>query len=169
MGKLIGAMLIVCACGGMGFAIAAGSKREEKELRHFVGALEYMQCELQYRLTPLPDLCRQVALQYPGPLGHVLAGLSDELESQVAPDVSCCMAAALAHYPEGSNKLRAGLELLGRNLGRFDVDGQVRELEVVRKYCRRELEALECNRDSRLRSYQTLGLCAGAALAIILI
>ena len=48
--------------------------------------------------------------------------------------------------------------------------GAVRHLEAlgvdVRGDCRTQLKALEQNRDIRLRNYQTLGLCAGAALAI---
>ena len=32
-----------------------------------------------------------------------------------------------------------------------------------------ELEQMAEGRDTRLRSYQTLGLCAGAALAILLV
>ena len=42
-------------------------------------------------------------------------------------------------------------------------------VETVRGECRRELEQMNVNKDVRLRSYQTLGFCAGAAVAILLI
>ena len=58
---------------------------------------------------------------------------------------------------------------LGLRMGRFDLDGQLKGLESVRSDCRTQLKALEQNRDIRLQNYQTLGLCAGAALAILLI
>ena len=58
---------------------------------------------------------------------------------------------------------------LGRTLGRFDLDGQLIGLENARRDCRRAVDALSENRDNRLRCYQTLGLCAGAALAILFI
>ena len=61
------------------------------------------------------------------------------------------------------------LILLGRWLGRFDLDGQLKGLDAVRQECRRHLEELNNNREVRLRSYQTLGLCAGAAIAILFI
>ena len=36
-------------------------------------------------------------------------------------------------------------------------------------FWKRELRELERNRQQRLRSYRTLGLCAGAALALLLL
>jgi len=49
------------------------------------------------------------------------------------------------------------------------MEGQLKGLESVRQECRRQVETLSYNRDARLRSYQTLGLCAGAALAILFV
>ena len=65
--------------------------------------------------------------------------------------------------------LRRPLRLLGQTLGRFDLPGQLKGIKAVQESCRRELARLERNRDARLRSYQTLGLCAGAALVILLV
>ena len=59
--------------------------------------------------------------------------------------------------------------LLGRSLDRFDLAGQLKGIAATRSACRREVGALLENRDLRLRSYKTLGLCAGAALAVLLI
>ena len=61
------------------------------------------------------------------------------------------------------------LGLLGKSLGRFDLNGQLLGVESVRSYCRRELGSLEAGRDQRIRGYQTLGVCAGAALAILFV
>ena len=66
-------------------------------------------------------------------------------------------------------RVREGFRLLGQNLGRFDLQGQLKGMETVRNYCDLELESLGKNREERMRSYQTLGLCAGAALAILFV
>ena len=58
---------------------------------------------------------------------------------------------------------------MGSSLGRFDLDGQLLGLEAVRVYCQEQLSEMSKDRDVRLRSYQTLGLCAGAALAILFV
>ena len=165
--KLVGAALIVAGCAGVGFSMAAAHRREEKALRQLIRALDYMGCELQYRLTPLPELCRCAAAESGGAVSQLLVNLAAELDAQVAPDAASCMNAALSktqHLPQMSRK---NLLMLGSSLGQFDLQGQLTGLEAARKQCRRELDELSKNRDVRLRSYQTLGLCAGSALAIL--
>ena len=165
--KLFGAVLIIVGCGGVGFSMAAANRREENALRQMIGALDYMGCELQYHLTPLPELCRAAAAECGGCVGRVLLNLAAELESQIAPDALACMNAAIAKTPKLPDRVRKNMTDLGGWLGRFDLQGQLKGLEAARQQCRRDLEELTDGRDIRLRSYQTLGLCVGSALAIL--
>ena len=167
--KVIGAILILISCGSVGFRIAAGQRREEVTLERLIGLLDYMECELQYRLTPLPQLCRDTASQALGVLQSTFLALAIELESQVSPDVESCMRVALCQQRQLPVKTFQCLRELGKSLGRFDVEGQIRGLEGARQACRRQLQLLRQNKDSRLRAYQTLGLCAGAAIVILFI
>lgn len=165
--KWIGAILVVLGCGSVGFAMSAAHRREERNLRQLISALDFMQCELQYRLTPLPDLCRLTAAQCRGSLRTLFLTLARELEDQINPDVYHCMNAALTKVPDLTKQTAEAVTSLGRTLGRFDLDGQILGLENARNNCRSTLEKLSDNREIRLRSYQTLSLCAGAALAIL--
>ncbi len=167
--KWIGAMMIILGCGGFGFSLAAAHRREENTLRKLIGALDFMECELQYRLTPLPDLCRLAGQESTGCIREVLLKLSSELDAQIAPDVESCMSAALSAVPALPTRTREAFRSMGKTLGRFDLSGQLKGLEQVRASCRQQAEAMGVNREPRLRSYQTLGLCAGAALAILFI
>lgn len=167
--KWIGAIMVIVSCGGFGFSLAAAHRAEEITLRQLIFALDYMECELQYRLTPLPDLCRAAAMEQHGCVREVFLKLSGELDAQVSPDVERCMQAAISTSEYIPKHTKEAFADLGKTLGRFDLSGQLKGLEQVRAACRRELEALRTNREPRLRSYQTLGLCAGAALAILLI
>lgn len=165
--KWIGAVLVIVGCGGFGFSLAASHKKEEGSLRQLNRILNFMACELQYRLTPLPELCRQAAKEGKGTLSEVFLNLARELDWQVSPDVSCCMITALRRSHDLPQRTRKRMLELGRTLGRFDLAGQLKGLEALETACRQDLEELSKNRDVRLRSYQTLGLCAGAALAIL--
>lgn len=167
--KLLGAVLVIVGCGGFGFMIAANHRKEEKSLHQMLAALDYMGCELQYRLTPLPELCRQTAQQCSGGVKAVFSALAAELEAQISPDAERCMRVALGKVKDVPKLTHEAMLLLGRTLGRFDVEGQLKGLEGVRQNCRAGVDSLSQNRDVRLRSYQTLGLCAGAALAILFI
>lgn len=167
--KWIGAIFIIFSCGGFGISLARTHRREESTLRQLISALDLMECELQYRLTPLPELCRQAGLESRECIRTVLLKLSQELEAQIAPEVSICMRAAISGVKDIPPKTAQALDKLGSSLGRFDLPGQLKGLESLRSDCRRTLEELNRNKDQRLRSYQTLGFCAGAALAILLV
>lgn len=167
--KWIGALLVVAGSGGVGFSMAASYRREEQELRYMAAALDYMTCELQYRLTPLPELCRLAGKESGGCVSKLLKNLADKLESGVGTDAASCVAATVQAAGGIPHRLRQCFALLGTTLGRFDLEGQLSGLEAVRTHCRRELELLSAGRENRLRSFQTLGLCAGAALAILFV
>lgn len=167
--KFFGAIMVIAGCGGFGFRMAALYIREEKCLREFICVLDFMQCELQYRLTPLPDLCRQAAMQSRGIIREILLQLTRELEDQLSADVEQCVCATVnkvKNIPQSTLDL---MGVLGRSLGRYDIEGQLRGLEGVRAEARLTLEQLSRNKDARIRSYQTLGLCTGAAIAIIIV
>lgn len=167
--KWFGAMLVIVSCGGVGFSMAAACKREEWSLRALLGALDFMTCELQFRLTPLPQLVRQAGKECAGVTGNVLTQLARELDSQIIPDADSCMYAAISRVDRIPGKTEEALRMLGKSLGRFDLPGQLQGLEQVRAHCRRDLDRIGADRDQRIRSYQTLGVCAGAALAILFV
>lgn len=167
--KWIGAILIVASCSGCGFAIAAGKRREERLLFQLMEVLQFMEADLRFRLTPLPELCRMAAGEEKGILHTVFLNLYRELSCQKLPDAGSCMYAALRRSGEIPARVRRLLVQLGHTLGRFDLPGQLQGIQAVRKRCEESLASIQKNRDDRLRSYQTLGICAGAALAIILI
>ncbi len=167
--KLLGVILIVFGCGGVGFKIASSHRMEEKALRELIRILDFMQCELQYRLTSFPELCEQAAKEFNFVSGKVFNDLTLEIEKQIVPDIARCMNTVLDRRNDIPPITCSMLKLLGASIGRFDLAGQLKGLESARQECRRNLEEIMSNRDIRLRSYQTLGLCAGAALAILLI
>lgn len=167
--KWIGAALIICGCGLVGFSASAAYRREERELRQLLSALDYMVCELQYRMTPLPELCRQAGAERSGAVGRLFRCLADELNSKVAPDVQSSLNSAVSATDQLPPRVLEAVGIMGTSLGRFDLEGQLQGLESVRLFCRTQLETMAAGRDTRLRSYQTLGLCAGAALAILFV
>ena len=167
--KLLGAVLVTCGCGGCGVMVAAAHKRETSALQNFLAALDILECELQYRYASLPELCRTAAQNSKGTIRNVLLALACELDKQVSPDVEKCMQAVLSNTPQIPTLTANAFLLFGQSLGKFDLEGQLQGLESVRVYCRDQLDNLAKDRDVRLRSYQTLGLCAGAALAILFV
>lgn len=165
--KWTGAVLILAGCGGFGFSLAAAYRREVHILRQLARVLRLLYWELEYRLTSLPELCALACKECNGTLRNVFQDLKRELEWQSSPDAESCMREALKKNNALSPKVGALLRQLGNCLGRYDLSGQLQGLDSVRAECDSALNDLEKNRKEKVRSYQTLGLCAGAALAIV--
>lgn len=165
--KYIGAVLIFASCGTVGFITAANCRKEERNLSELLRILDNMQCELEYRLTPLPQICCRIAEDATGCLKDVFAALSRELEDQIAPDAATCMKAAVASVRDIPISVKNALLELGSSLGKYDLDGQISEIYAIKQRCSALLEHIQTNQDVRLRSYKTLGLCIGAGLAIL--
>lgn len=167
--RLIGAVLIVVSCGGFGFCIAASYRRELAMLRSVVYMTEMMESELSYRMLPLPELCKKVGKRVGGSTGKVLDRVAKELDHQIQPDALSCMHSVLSGMKDLPVSVRRLLVKLGSTLGQYDLSGQLQGLRSVRESCCRMILRMEQNRDNKTRTYQTLGLCAGTALVIVLI
>lgn len=165
--KWLGAILIIGSCGGFGFSLANDYRKREGILRQLLRALSYMECELKYHLAPLPELCLQAAAESGGIIRDILERLAKELDGQAAPDAESCMRSVLQSTPNLPRSIKRHLIILGTTLGRFDLPGQLKGLEETQVSCKRELEDMRGHRKDTMKSYQVLGLCAGAALAIL--
>jgi len=159
---------LVAGCGGFGFSLAAAHRRDVKLLRQLINALQEMEWELKYRMTDLPSLCRIAGDAAGGMLRTIFAELADRLENREVVDISGCLNGIL-QQKDPPRVIRRNLKQLGQSLGRFELEGQLQGLQAVRQQCRKDLKRLEEGSSQRMRNYQTLALCTGAALAILLI
>ena len=166
--KLIGILLVALSFGTVGFKLAANVKKEICYLQDFIDILDYAECELNFRLTPLPYLCDSVA-QKGKLLNSIFTSLSYELSNQVLPDVARCMEAAISSHPETPYMIRELLLDFGYSLGKFDLQGQLISLHAIRQKCVSYLSERESNKHNRIRCYQTFGLCAGMIITILLL
>lgn len=169
MPKIWGALLIMIGCGGFGLTICMSYKREEEMLRQLIHAFNLFQCELEFRMTPLPDLCLLAGTECKGTIGTYFQTLAFELNKLEAVNVSNCIVSTKETLGIISERVDKALDILAMTLGQFDLQGQLQGLETARNYCNLELEQMSQNRETRLRSYQTLGLCGGAAIVILLV
>ena len=167
--KMLGSVLILAGCGGFGMMICVAFKREEDMLLQLIRALDFIQCELQYRMTPLPELCSRAGSACKGRISQYFQLLAAALSKRSLPDVRSCAQVAAASAGKLPERVEKSLEVFSQSLGQFDVQGQIQGLEEARKYCCIALAEMGENREVRLRSYQTLGICAGAALVILLV
>ena len=166
--KWLGATLIVGACCAWGLWSAFLLRRQETELRELLGMLEFMENELSHHQTPLPELFEAAGKFGRGAVAPVILETAEQLRLQKFPDAVNCMRYALSQCPTMA-QTRQVLELMGRSIGRFDLDGQCDSFERVKEECTRLLLVHCDGLELRMRTYRILGLCAGGTLAILLL
>ena len=66
----MGALLTVGGGAFLGFDAHRRLRRRARVLRQLAGALEQMDREIAFRLTPMPQLMEELAADYPPPVGR---------------------------------------------------------------------------------------------------
>ncbi|MGI6497496.1 MAG: stage III sporulation protein AB [Oscillospiraceae bacterium] len=168
MFRLIGAALVLIGGAGVGVGAAKELGRRTGTLSAFLAALDRMEAELTFRLTPMPELLSRLSGDLEGPVGMFfsqceqgLSALGDVPFSKVWNQA--LQEEGLALLPED----RVPLEQLGAVLGQYDVEGQRNAMEGVRHQLTLCLEAAKRKQGKIGRVYRALGISAGV-LCILL-
>ena len=156
-------------CGGAGFYYSVEQRIEEHMIRQMIKAIEIMECEISYRLSTLTELCVAAANETEGTVSSLLRKFSELLIKQETTDIKRCMELAVETQKCLPCRIKHLTLQFAGSLGKFDIDGQLIGLESAKGSCERQLKELTANKQIRQRGYQTLGLCAGAAIIILLI
>lgn len=165
--RWIGAACIVGSCGCCGFRMALAQLREETAVKELLRFIADIRCELEFQLTPLPELIQNGLKRTHGSLRRTLLRFEENLRNYSLPDAGSCMALALEEgLPLGLESL---LRHLGDSLGRYDLSGQMEGLRSVEEACHNREAELKQERSIHVHSCRILGFCAGIALVILLV
>ena len=167
--KWIGAILVILGCGGIGLGLVRQYCHEARTLRELKKALSIIYSELECRLTPLPNAFLVAAQSVKNPIRGVLLWAEQEMNAQENANALTCMERAVKNASDLPPSAAEILLQLSGTLGIFDLNGQLNELRSAEMVCHRLLEEKLSHENERTKMYQTLGLCAGILLAILLL
>ena len=167
--KAIGVALVVLGAAGFGFHKGFTFYKQLRQLRSLTAAIEILKCELNYTLYPLSKLCAITAQRSDGAVSSFFQHFHLELEQGVP------RARAAANAMDATSGLvlpkdaaMALLELCG-DIGKYDMDGENRLLQLTQHRIDACLQRCETERRPLVKSYAVLGLCAGVAVVILLV
>ena len=168
--KLLGAALIIASAASVGIRMAHSVKMEEANLRQILKVMELMRCEIQSRLTPTKELCEMASGICRGALREVFQATAQRIELQSDGDVGEIMEAVLIRHGQSLPiSCICRLRELGGVLGAYEAEAQTKALEALSGRVSASVEEIRQGRAERCRSYEVMGVCAGCALAIILL
>lgn len=167
--KLAGTGMILAASLWAGLHAALRLRRSYEELRDLLAALELMAGEISFAAPPFVPLCRRA--------GEGRCPAVRRFFEQMALEGSCPEA-----DPEGRTRricAETGLLLPGSALlplerlfddfGRYDREGQLRQLGLAAGELKSLTDELGSQLANRCKSYALLGLSAGTAVLVLVL
>lgn len=169
--KLIGLSLILTASTVAGLRLAAVVKRQQTQTLALIDAVLRIRHELQCRLTPLPEIF--CALQ--AGRETAISAFFTELSQTLAAGSGCTVSYACRRALTKTQGLclpaavRQTLLSLFDTLGLYDLEGNLQVLDLALTRLREQAAALRAEAPGRCRSFVTLGVCTGLAVAVVLL
>lgn len=168
--RLIGALLTAGGGAFLGFAAAGRLNRRANVLRQLAGAMEQMDREIAFRLTPMPELMERLAKEYPSPVGELFDRCRRGMEELGEHSLAEIWRSALSETAlDLDGRAAVVLDELGEVLGRFEESGLRTALEHAGTELAREAELAREDGEKRGRMYRVLGFASGGLLVILLL
>lgn len=166
--RWFGFILVVSGASAAGIFMSHSVQRKAEICTELISALEFMRGEIEFRLTPLGEICNHLGLVCKKPLGQVFSFVADALKSAPGRPSGVQMRRALQRQPL-PEEAKVVLTELFDSCGKQDVLSQLRAIDLAERRMQLTLDVLQKEKNERCRTYRMIGICAGLAVAVILI
>ncbi|TXK83416.1 stage III sporulation protein SpoIIIAB [Paenibacillus sp. N3.4] len=169
--KFVGGILIIGAATLIGFLQAAHYARRPKQIRVLISALQRMETEITYALTPLPEAFASLSKQITEPLSSLFRLTSERLLSSDGSSTREIWRLIVKDIWKRTSMRQAEQEVLlqlGSVLGLTDRSDQIKHLRLaVSQLQTEETESREEQRRFE-KMWKSLGLLIGALIVILM-
>lgn len=166
--KAAGAVCVLLGAAVLGRLAVGRLKERAGTLGQLIDALGYLEEELSFRLSPLPELLECLARQHTGPAGRFFAGCLEAMRASPQEGLRTSWQWAAETY---LGILRAEerdvLLPLGNTLGRYDSEGQRQAIRQALARLEQLRTQAEEERGRLGKLYSTVSLAAGALVVIV--
>lgn len=170
--KIMGCLIImICSTSG-GYLLAFGYTRRVRELRAFQHAIQSLESEILFTLTPLPQAVQRMAARLDKPMDRLFDLFGNILEQRAGYTAGEAWDMAVEHARGFLCFEREDLEIirgLGKNLGSTDKVSQEKSFKLVKYQLEAQLVKAEEKRNRNEKLCKNLGFLLGAALVILIV
>lgn len=171
MMKIIGGMIIIAATTAIGFLIARQYSDRPKQLRQLRSALQSLEAEIMYGLTPVKDAAIHLSEQLPEPLASFFSRLVVRL-NEGAPTLQLAWNETIEVFWQETALKNSEKEIMhqfGATLGKHDSENQKKQIQMALVHLEREeLEAREAQAKYE-KMMKSLGFLAGILIVLLLV
>lgn len=169
--KIAGSIMIVLSAGYFGFRHAGSVRRRCDLIGQLLLALRLLKSELSTYGTPLAQAFGVLAAATGGDAAAYFSLAAKEMNSKrwITPDRALWLAEGqLKDIPE-QDPVRLVLRDLGVGLGRYELESQLNSIANAEARMEQLRTEAETEKGIRCKTYRMIGICAGLALAILLV
>lgn len=169
--RFLGAILITAGAAAWGIMGVIRLRNRVKSLRTIISALGMMKSEICDRLTPMPELLRQIGNEASFPASLLYKNASEKMAALGNKPFSSIWRQAVLNTPELLLTQPEELVLteLGLCLGRYDVGEQRSAIQYAIRRMDEYLHNAESERDKNSKVRAFLGVAAGLFAVVILL
>lgn len=168
--KWVGALIIIMATTLGGFVWAKQYSDRPKQLRQMKAALQALEAEIMFGMTPLAEACDHLSGQFSGPIGDFFKSFSDTLGKN-AESVHSAWDESLNEIWKRTAFRKNDLEVMkqfGTTLGRHDRDHQQKQIKLTLSHLEREEAEARDSQQRNEKMIKSLGFLAGLLIVLML-
>jgi len=165
--KILLYIAIILATVQIGRVIALGYTNRYKELKECKLALSILQTNIEYTMKPVAEIFQEIAKKVKPPIATVFQTAAEKMKQQTAGK-----AWEEAFEQVGTNLKKediATMKSLGNLLGKTDIEGQVKEIQLVHHFLDTQIQEAQMEKNKNTKLYNTLGVVVGMTIVILLI
>ncbi|WP_164931676.1 stage III sporulation protein SpoIIIAB [Longirhabdus pacifica] len=170
--QLFGSVFILFSSTMIGFSQAARIHARTSQLRLCIHAMQRLQTEVTYGLTPLPEALQHISKVIPSPpLANMFYDISMMLSEEGTSTQECWLYGISKHWRKTAMKKaeKEILERLGSTLGLSDQDNQLKHIQLAVQQLQMEEEHARANQMRLSKMWRSLGILTGLLVTIILL
>lgn len=169
--KLVGAVLVLGAGTMAGFYQAQQFATRPRQLREIILALQRLETEISYGLTPLPDALERISTSLREPLKSLFQTAALYMRPDYGLSAQDSIRKALGEYWKRTSMRSAErevLEQLSSVLGTSDRQDQIKHIELAALQLQHEETAARDDQVKYEKMSKSLGLLIGALIVILI-
>lgn len=161
--------MIVGSSTWVGLHASQTLKRTARRLKELRSCLTLMENELRFTNTRFEPLCTRLAEASHGEVSAFFRDLAQQAGREDYQPLGACKRAVEQSGLALPPAAYFAFEQLIDGFGRFDLEGQLRQIGLAAGEVDRQLDRSRQDLDRRCRTLELLGFCTGAAVMILVI
>lgn len=166
--RVMGAVLVMAGTVGLGWRGVQRLGERVEALRGLQGAVAYLEEELAFRFTPLPQLLEQLSQNRKGAVGAFFGKMGKKMEQCDVPLRQSWRQAVEETLPMLKDEERQTVAELGEVLGQYDAQTQAQALKLAGERLAGSYMAAQEERGRLGKVYLALGVAGGLVTVLML-